>query len=247
VSRLGVLLCAAAMATAVAGDSGAAGPRRGRKLPADARLPRVKATLRAAPGGRAPRVVGTLQYDDDVPFRREPTTSHLIGNQFTGLDPHSIASVSFRVAQNYASGVIVSLWDPDGMGGANRLFQQYVSGIPNGATMTVTMFTAVAPLTMAIPGLTGPFIAGVANTPYTAMGCPSNSMLNGTCDGVALSAGTVDPGMGFHAFRVPLVATTLPPPTTMVASGVAPIPSTNALFRVTGDNLPVELMELSVR
>jgi hypothetical protein len=191
--------------------------------------------------------VGTLQYDNDTPFRREPTTDHLIGNQFTGADPHSVASVSFRVAQNYASGVVVSLWDPDGMGGATRLFQQYVSGIPNGATMTVTMFTAVAPLTMALTGQSGPFIAGVHNTYFTGMGCPSNSMLNGTCDGVALSAGTMDPGMGFHAFRVPLSGMTSVPPTTMVPAGVAPIPGGNALFRVTGDNLPVELMEFGVR
>ena len=244
-SRMGVLVCAAAMAALVAGESGAAGSRRARKLPPDAKIPRVKATLRTATGARVPLVVGTLQYDNDVPFRREPTTDHLIGNQFTGDDPHSIASVSFRVAQNYSNGVVVSGWDPDGMGGATRLFQQYVSGIPNGATMTVTMFTAVAPLTMALTGLNGPFIAGIHNTFYTGLGCPTNSMLNGTCDGVALSAGTMDPGMGFHAFRVPLAGGTFIPPTTMVTAGVAAIPGGNAIFRVTGDNLPVELMELS--
>jgi hypothetical protein len=95
--------------------------------------------------------------------------------------------------------------------------------------------------------LNGPFIAGVHNTPFTGSGCPANSMLNGTCDGVALSAGTMDPGLGFHAFRIPLAGMTFSPPTTMVTAGVAPIAGGNALFRATGDNLPVELMELSVR
>jgi len=245
-SRVGVLLCGAALAAAVAGDLGAAQRSAARRLRADAKIPRVKATLMPS-RGRLPQVVGTLQYDNNIPFRREPTTDHLIGNQFVGNDPHSIASVSFRVAQNYGAGVIVSGWDPDGSGGANRIFQQYVSGIPNGGTMTVTMFTAMAPLTMALPGLNGPFIAGVHNTAYTGAGCPANSMLNGTCDGVALSAGTMDPGMGFHAFRVPLAGMTFIPPTTVVTAGVAAIPGGNAIFRVTGDNLPVELMEFSVR
>jgi hypothetical protein len=246
VRRTNVLVWAVALATVLAGESGAAGARRGRKLPPSSRIPRVKATLTAS-RGRLPSVVGTLQYDNNVPFRRDPATDNVIGNQFTGADPHSIASVSFRVAQNYSSGVVVSAWNPDGMGGATRLFQQYVSGIPNGATMTVTMFTAMAPLTMALTGLNGPFIAGVHNTAFTGAGCPANSMLNGTCDGVAVTAGTMDPGQGFHAFRIPLAGGTFLPPTTMVAAGVAPIVGINAIFRVTGDNLPVELMELSVR
>lgn len=246
VRRTDVLVWAVALGVVLAGESGAAGAGRGRKLPPDARIPRVKATVTAA-RGRLPSVVGTLQYDNNVPFRRDPATDNVIGNQFLGADPHSIASVSFRVAQNYSSGVIVSAWNPDGMGGATRLFQQYVSGIPNGATMSVTMFTAMAPLTMALTGLNGPFIAGVHNTAFTGNGCPGNSMLNGTCDGVAVTAGTMDPGQGFHAFRIPLVGGTFIPPTTMVAGGVAPIAGINAIFRVTGDNLPVELMELSVR
>jgi hypothetical protein len=244
--RTKVLVWGVALVAVLAGESGAAGAKRGRKLPPDVRIPRVKATLTAS-RGRLPMVVGTLQYDNNVPFRRDPATDNVIGNQFLGGDPHSIASVSFRVAQNYSGGVIVSAWNPDGMGGATRLFQQYVSGIPNGATMTVTMFTAMAPLTMALTGLNGPFIAGVHNTAFTGNGCPANSMLNGTCDGVALSAGTMDPGQGFHAFRIPLAGGTFIPPTTMVPGGVAAIPGVNALFRTTGDNLPVELMDLSVR
>lgn len=253
--RTSLLCCAAAMAAVMAGDTVAAQRKPARRLPPDARIPRVKATLTPSRGGRIPHVVGTLQYDNDIPFRREPTTDHLIGNQFTGADPHSVASVSFRMAANYGTSAggpgdaVVSIWAPDGMGGANRLFQQNVSGIPagGGGTMTCTMFTAMAPLTMALVGLNGPFIAGVHNTAYTGAGCPTNTMLNGTCDGVALSAGVVDPGMGFHAFRVPLAGGTFVPPTTVVAAGVGPIPATNALFRVTGDNLPVELMEFSVR
>lgn len=248
VRGMAVLACALAVAVAATGESGAEQRRKAaRRVPAGSSVPRVKATLRPATGGRVPSVVGTLQYDDDIPFRREPTTDHLIGNEFLAPDPHSIASISFRMAQNYYTGAIASGWAPDGMGGATRLFQLYVTGIPNGATMTVTMFTAAAPLTMALVGLNGPFIAGVHNTPYTGGGCPTASGLNGTCDGVALSAGTVDPGMGFHAFRVPLAGMTFVPPTTMVPGGVVPVPGGNALFRVTGDNLPVELMGLSVQ
>jgi hypothetical protein len=237
------LACAVAIAALASGVSDAAGRWHGRRLPPDSKVPRVKARLTRAPYTRAPQVVGTLQYDNDVPFRRDAATDHVIGNQFTAGDPHSVNSVSFRLAQNYSGGVIISLWDPDGMGGATRLFQQYVSGIPSN---TVTMFTAMAPLTMALPGLTGPFFGGVHNTAYTGMGCTMDTMLNGTCDGVALSAGTMDPGMGFHAFRIPLASGTFTPMVTMVTAGVAPIAGVNALFRATGDNLPVELMQFNL-
>ena len=52
---------------------------------------------------------------------------------------------------------------------------------------------------------------------------------------MALSAGTMDPGMGFHGVRASTAATT----------GVD-LGNQNAIFRVTGDNLPVELISLGV-
>src|SRR6185503_11084106 len=159
-----------------------------------------------------------------------------VGNLFGPgvIDPHSIQAVSFRMAQNYATDAIMSIWDPDGMGGATRLRQSVVNGLPDCNTMTVTMFTAMVPLNSPIVGHNGSFIAGMHNTFYTGLGCPGNTMLNGTCDGVALTMGSGPaPPVPSRAFGVPLMGGAFTPLTTMVAAGVAAIPGTNAIFRVT--------------
>ena len=195
--------------------------------------------------GSHTRAVGTIQYDNDTPFRRMTNTADLVGNRFSGLvDPHSIASVSFRLAQNYAGSVIMSIWEPN-TGQATRLRQTIVTGVP---ATTVTSVLITHALATPITGHSGSFIAGIHNTAYTGFGCPSNSSLNGTCDGVAVTVGVSSAKrtvLGFQGAYIDLVpGSVFLPPTTNVASTGVNFPA-NAIFRVTGDNLPVELMSFN--
>jgi hypothetical protein len=174
----------------------------------------------------APSSVGTIQYDNDIPFSRDGNAI-FVGNVFNAgvQDPHSIAAVSLRRGGAAGTTVLVGVF------GVPIITLGYGStgGLP--ATTAGTMVVAFN-LQAPVVSHSGPFIAAALND-YNG-GCAGNTMLGAPCDGPALSAGTMDPGMGFHAVRLYATGT----------SGV-PIPSRNAIIRVTGDNLPVELMGLS--
>jgi len=206
--------------------------------------PGSPAGVHAEAVGTHTRAIGTIQYDNDTPFRRLPNTDDLVGNRFTGMaDPHSIASVSFRLAQNYGTDLYMSIWEPN-TAQATRLRQIHITGAPQS---TVTGVVVSHALTNPVTGHGGSFIAGIHNTFYTGLGCPSNSNLNGTCDGVALTEGIPDFGEGqttFHGAYINLAGGLFAPPTTQVSSTGQNLNS-NAIFRVTGDNLPVELMSFS--
>jgi hypothetical protein len=223
----------------------------------------VDAAARKVPGGGGHAVsvqpsvvnpnlgVGTINYDNNVPFSRRGTDGGTVGNNFdTAVDPHGVASASFRIAGNYASGpsgqMVMTFWDVNA-GSFMVLHRELLSGlpyIPFGGTNTVTMFTVMAPLSAAIAGHSGAFVGGLRNTDYDP--CAGNVALNTTCDGVALTMGGVDPGMGFHAFRVPFNSGSFVPTIMTVAGAGTAIGTQNAIFRVTGDNLPVELMNFGV-
>lgn len=199
----------------------------------------VKASTTTVAAGTATRAVGTIQYDNDTPFNRSLTVNATVGNRFVAADPHSIASASFRLAQNYGGSVMMTLWDVNGPS-ASVLFRTIVTGIPNSPSTSSVFNASVAP---PVVGHSGAFIGGIRNTAFTGYGCPSNSALGGTCDGVALTQGTSDPGFGFNAAYVQLTDGAFPPTQTIAAGTGSPIsPAANAIFRVTGDNLPVELM-----
>jgi hypothetical protein len=184
---------------------------------------------------RAPRVVGTLQYDNDIPFQREGNGA-VIGNRFNAGfgDPHSIASFSFRPGGGATAGFwIGGFLDVNATAMTVATIGIAVfTGIPPG---TVGTMVFAVPLSAAVPAHSGSFLGGIANYP-TGGGCTTATMLGAPCNGVALTAGTMDPGMGFHAVRVLSLGTT----------GIN-IPNRNAVFRATGDNLPVELMQLGVQ
>jgi hypothetical protein len=213
-----------------------------RKADSTSTLPTVTATPVASPGDAPQGGVGTIQYDNDTPFQRRAQTDATVGNRFVPTGSHSITAVSFRLAQNYLSSMVMTLWDVN-PASAVVLARTNITGLPSGA-VTGTVFTAA--LVAPIATHSGSFIGGMHNTAYTGLGCPTNTNLNGTCDGVALTAGTVDPGMGFHGAAVQLAGATFTPPTTVVATGVITDFTQNAIFRVTGDNLPVELMNFDV-
>jgi hypothetical protein len=59
-----------------------------------------------------------------------------------------------------------------------------------------------------------------------------------------LSEGTAG-ASPFHAVYINLAGGSFSPPTTVVGTSGQDLGTANAIFRVTGDNLPVELMQFS--
>ncbi len=242
-ARSGLVATTALLVLAAAGATAAP-----RKSTAPVSIPVVQAQLTPAGGPLAPTGVGTLVYDNNTPFARRGTDGGTVGNLFDGgvVDPHSIASASFRVAGNYGAGgtgeMVMTIWDQN-PGSFMVLRRTLVTGmpyIPYGGTGNVTMFTAMVPITMPVLAHSGFFVGGIRNTDYNP--CAGNVALNTTCDGVALTMGGVDPGMGFHGLRVPFTSASFVPSVMTVAGAGTVITGQNSIFRVTGDNLPVELM-----
>lgn len=227
-SRIAVLVAVAAL---VASPSFADGQR---KAPAGTKA--VKAKAKA--GGT--RAVGTIRYDSQTPNGRDSIDGGTVGNRFSPpIDPHSVATVSFRAAGNYATSVVMTVWDVN-PGAANVLARQLVTGIPQSTNAQIT-HTAV--LTNAVTGHSGDFIAGIRNTDYDP--CAGDGSLGSTCDGVALDLGTYA-GQGFNAARINFTSSQFVPTITAVASSGTNINSRNAIFRVSGDIVPVELMQFQV-
>jgi hypothetical protein len=207
------------------------------KRTAKAQAPhQIGGRIKAKPGTHI-AAVGTLGYDNDVPNSRFGALTVPVGNNFnTGFaDPHSIAQVSFRLAGCFTTPyvgaqAIVADINPTAMTVMN--LAQFSAGAGGGVGCNgASVYTGMLP-TPAVAQV-GPFFGGILNSPFG--GCSGNTAVGSTCDGVALSAGTVDPGMGFHG---------------VVVNGgmyTAIAPTKNAIFRATGDNLPVELMGLSVQ
>lgn len=206
----------------------------------------------SVPNGMLPEGTGTLTYDNNTPFSRNGTDGGTVGNVFNdATDPHGVATATFRMAGNYAQSattgsIVMSIWDVE-PASFMLLARQNITNapaIPYGGSNNITMFTVTVPLAAPVVAHNGAFVGGLRNTDYDA--CAGNVALNSTCDGVALTMGGVDPGMGFHGFRVPFnSAAFLPTVTTVPGTGQA-LGTVNAIFRVTGDNLPVELMSFGV-
>lgn len=214
----------------------------------------IDATARPAADGVI-RAIGTITYDNNVPFQRDGQVDGMVGNNFNGLaNPHTLTSVSFRVGGNYGGSVVMSVWEP-GTGTASLLRRWLALGVPSGsvatastvsvpvANRTVSLSTVVSPITNHSASL----LIGVRNTHYTGLQCaPPSTFLNSTCDGVALTQGTSTIGFGLHGVRLPFASggVFFPTITSFGGSGTA-IPQ-NAIMRATGENLPVELMNFTI-
>ncbi|MEM1181270.1 MAG: hypothetical protein AAGM22_23210 [Acidobacteriota bacterium] len=191
----------------------------------------VKATTRVGP-----LPAGTIQYDNNVPFNRDGGLGGLIGNRFVAgvQDPHTFASASFRMANVYGGSAGLLILDVNtGAGTATTFEAVTVTGLSAG-----TANTNVVPLAGGTHS--GQFIGGLIQTSYAA--CSGLTDLNSglTCEGVALTQGSLtggpgDPGQGFNAVRI----------NTLSSTGID-IANQNAIFRVTGSNLPVELMSFAI-
>ena len=236
-----VALAALTLATQLSADPAA------RKAPEGA--VGVEATVNPAVEG-VPEAVGTITYDNNVPFQRDSQVDGMVGNRFVpGVDPHTLTTVTFRVAGNYLTSVVASVWQP-GAGTVSNLRRWIVNGVPSGGTATAG--TVVAPVATGggtptpITGHSGSFLAGIRNTAYTGLACaPPSTGLNTTCDGVALTQGTSTIGNGLNGVRIPFTSGAFVPTLTTFPSGGMDF-SQNAIMRATGDNLPVELMNFSI-
>ena len=203
-----------------------------RTLTGEIATPKVKAKQRVGPPP-----VGTIQYDNNTPFNRSGQNGGLVGNRFQApgvMDPHTFASASFRMANAYGANAVGLVLDVNTTAGTVSTIDMFsATGLTSGTAMTF-----VAPF--AGGSHSGSFIGGMIQTTYGA--CSGLTAINSglTCEGVALTQGGLtggpgDPGQGFNAVAVASTATT----------GVA-IPNQNAIFRITGQNLPVELMNFSI-
>lgn len=210
----------------------------------------VTATVTPTIDGVVGPVAGTITYDNNVPFQRDPQVSGTVGNRFVpGTDPHTLTTVTFRVAGNYGASVVASVWQP-GAGTANLLRRWIVNGVPSGGTATgATVMASVATIggaTSPITAHSGSFIAGIRNTAYTGLACaPPSTSLNTTCDGVAMTQGTSTIGNGLNGVRVQFTDGAFPPTVSSVPSSGVNV-NQNAILRATGNNLPVELMNFSI-
>ena len=186
----------------------------------------------------APDVVGTIVLDNNIAASRDGALAQPIGNRFAApnVPPgvHSIAAISFKLAGCFTTpyvGAQAHIHDinPTAMTAMQLAIFSAMAG-PGVNCNAAALYTGMVPAP--IMGHTGPFFGGILNTPFA--GCAGMTGIGGTCEGVALTMGTMDPGMGFHGHR-------------LVGGMYTPIaPVKNAIFRVTGDNLPVELMGFGV-
>jgi hypothetical protein len=213
----------------------------------------AEAARKAPPGGQVTHAVkkvvgptgsGTQGFDNDTPFRRDGTLGGTVGNRFEVGDtnpPHSVATVEFAAAGNYATSMVMTVWDIN-VGTAMVLLRTQLTGIDQSPAAAARFSAMLAP---PVAGHNGSFIAGLRNSDYGP--CGGDQGLASTCDGVALTQGAGGGGGPlFRAARINFNSTVFVPVLTQVNSQGANIAGVNAVFRVTGDNLPVELMQFEV-
>lgn len=171
-----------------------------------------------------------IQYDDGTAAQRSGTLGYTIGNQFnvdannTPIDPaHTVSTIQFSMAGLFGTAAYVSFYGPVAGTSAPSLTSALLTGLALG--MNTVVFTP--PMT----GNSASFLAGIFNSSYATC---TGTALGSTCDGVALSNG--QNGLGFHAMEI----------NDGVGTDFATRTNQNAIFRVRGANLPVELMAVTV-
>lgn len=219
-------------------------PDAERAAAAEILLPRLSANHAAPKAGRA---VATVQYDSGVAHPYRSNSSDVVGNAFnTGFaDPHSLTTVTVQINGTFFGPSIPIFGAPVGataplltsVTGPWNLHVPVAFPIPNAATP--------APIT----GHSGTFLAGIAqsgtltvpDSTYTGVDVDINSAGFGF-HGMSINAA----GNGFNASPsvclAGTVVTTGTGTTFSCTGGYGPF---NAIVRMTGNNLPVELMTFS--
>ena len=245
-----VALAVVSLASGVESDTSSTEPKQRRPSAASERWHRLENVpfITASPvkSGRNLRKAapGTtvIEYDNNVAVRRLGNTGTVVvGNQFNvggGGNPISGPwTITGFVVQNAgpafppaSTNATVVFFGGPGVG-----TQAPVLGVVSSVTLTggLQTFTLPTPLTG-----TGSFLGGVVNSTYTA--CTVTSVPPATtCDGVALDTvqNSTNP-LGFHAMSI--AAFVIP------GTGFATLGNQNAIFKVLGSALPVELMSFDV-
>jgi hypothetical protein len=176
--------------------------------------------------GKAPKVVGTVQYDTDTPHSFRDNTNAVAGNQFnTGFgNPHTISVITFQQVGAFFTTPVRVYGAPAGT----------VAPVLAGATFSALPVGVEVQWDLAnIAGHNGVFLAGESQS-------GSSSTISTTF--VAVAVDINNGGQGFHGMNINLGGSGFNPNAT-----VAPGVPYNALFRATGENLPVELMNFDIQ
>jgi len=166
--------------------------------------------------------LGTVQYDTGSPDIPPDDTNDVVGNQFNiGFgNPHNISSVSWSQAGSFGFVPVRVYGAPAG------------TVAPILASTTVLGSTFVWTLQPPIVNHSGSFLAGLKQTGTIFM--PWSSF-------VAVGIDHTPGPFGFHGMNIKLNGTGFIPNDTV---GGGPY---NAILRVSGTNLPVELMSFGVQ
>jgi hypothetical protein len=213
------------------------------RQPVKRRFDNVRFATASAVSGRgealkAPPSTTVIEYDANGPVLRSGNTAGVVvGNQFNvGGGGFPIAgpwTITGFIAQNagpnFGAAATIAFFGGPGAGTTAPVIGVF------GANLTGGLQAFVLPTV--VTG-TGSFLGGVVNS--TWIGCTVTSVPPATsCDGVALdTAQNATNPLGFHAMSIAAVSP--------AGSGFNTLGSLNAIFKVTGASLPIELMSFSV-
>jgi hypothetical protein len=179
-----------------------------------------------AKGGKAPQGgIGTVQYDTGTPHSLRDDSGLVVGNNFnTGFgNPHTISVVTFSMNGTFAFTPVRVYGAPAGTV-APVLAGTTFAGLPIGTLVTWNLPDIAAH--------NGQFLGGVQQS-------GSFSTIDTTFVGIQVDVN--NGGQGFHGMTISLSGAGFNPNGDV---GGSPY---NAIFRATGNNLPVELMGFDVQ
>jgi hypothetical protein len=170
--------------------------------------------------------VGTVQYDTNTPHSLRDNWGGVVGNNFnTGFgNPHTISVVTFSMNGTFAFTPVRIYGAPAGTV-APVLAGTTFGGLPLNTLVQWDINPNIA-------GHNGQFLGGVEQS-------GSFSTISSTWVGIQVDVN--NGGQGFHGMNIGLSGTGFNPAATV---GGQPF---NAIFRATGNNLPVELMGFDVQ
>jgi len=177
---------------------------------------------KAKSGGMKRVPLGTVQYDTGTPFPVPDDTNDVAGNQFnTGFgNPHNISVVFWSQAGSFGFVPVRVYGAPVGT----------VAPVLASTTFLGSTFTWT--LQPPIVNHSGSFLVGLKQSGSISM--PPSSY-------VAVGVDINNGGQGFHGMNIKLNGTGFIPNATVAGQPY------NAILRVSGTNLPVELMKFDVQ
>ena len=168
---------------------------------------------------------GTLKYDTGVPHPFRDNTNKVVGNQFNvGFpNPHTITVVTFMPLGTFGP-VAIRVYDSP----VGTVAAILASGTVPGAPLTLVTWDLPQ-----VQGHVGSFLVGMLQSGSSTV--PSTTV-------AAIAVDVNDGGFGFHGMNINLNGRGFAPNAT-----VFPGQPYNAIVRVTGIDLPVELMSFDVQ